>query len=220
MTTTAKIIHYNGKQLWLVPDESLDREIAQKQVESIEIRLNDGRQISNEQRRKIFAIIRDISLWSGHEPEYLRMYLTWEFMGISGSGLFSLEDVDMTTARKFITYLIGFCFDNDVPTKKPLLSQTDDNYDYLYLCLEHRKCAVCNKKNAEVHHVDRIGMGRDREQIVHVGLRAIALCPGLDGHHEEAHRDQKKLFEQNFVYGIKLDEYLCKRLSLNTEKRT
>lgn len=215
MITTAKILKVVDNQLILAPDADLSREIAKKHIGKVEIRLNDGRTISNEQRKKIFAIVRDIAIWSGHEPEYIRAFLTWDFCLKSGVDAFSLSDVDMTTAKDFITYLINFCFYNDVPTKDTLLNQTDDIGKYLYMCLEHRKCAICNKP-AEVHHVDRIGMGRDREKIVHVGLKAIALCRE---HHDEAHLREKDLFKEYFVYGIKLDEYLCRCLNLNTKKR-
>lgn len=215
MITTAKILQFDGTQLLLAPDEKLNREIIQKHIGSVELRLNDGRTISADQRKKIFALIRDISLWSGHDPEYLRQYMTWDFCSNYGSEWFSLSDVDMTTAKDFITYLITFCFEWDIPTKDTLLTQTDDIYKYLYLCLEHRKCAICNK-HAEVHHVDRVGMGFDREQIVHIGLKAIALC---HEHHIEAHERESDLFKEHFIYGIKLDEYLCKCLSLNTKPR-
>lgn len=210
MITTAKIIGYDGVNLIVVPFEPIDREMMQKQVNSIEIRLNDGRTISADQRRRIFATIRDIGLWSGHEPEYLRKFLTWDFRSIDGRDNFSLSSVDMTTAREFIDYLIEFCFYHDVPTKDVLLNRTDDIDKYLYLCLEHRKCAICNKK-AEVHHIDRIGMGRNRETIIHVGMEAIALCRE---HHAMAHSDESSLFDKHHVYGIQLDEYLCKKLKL------
>ena len=62
-----------------------------------------------------------------------------------------------------------------------------------------------------MHHVDRIGMGRDRKTIVHVGMRAIALCRE---HHIMAHNNEATLFEKYHIYGIKLDEYLCKKLKL------
>ena len=104
MITTAKILKYDGEHLLLVPDEKLDREIVQKHIGSVEIRLNDGRTISAIQRKKIFALIRDISLWSGHEPEYIRQYFTWDFCQKYGCGWFSLSDADMTTAKDFITY--------------------------------------------------------------------------------------------------------------------
>lgn len=215
LITTAEVLRYDGTQIVLKPTNHINRELIKKNIKSVELRLDDGRTISVEQRRKVFAILRDISLWCGHEPEYLRYYFEWEFCSKYGYDWFSLSDVDMTTAREFITYLIEFCFYHSVPTKDTLLNQTDDIGKYLYLCLEHRKCAICNKP-AEVHHVDRIGIGRDREQIVHVGLRAIALCRE---HHDEAHLREKELFKENYIYGIKLDRYLCQRLKLNTKER-
>ncbi len=211
MITTGKITSYDGRNLVIIPSEPLTREILQKRVREVELRLWDGRSISPEQRRKTYAIIRDVSAWSGHEPEELKRYFKWNFCSIDGREEFSLSDVDMTTAREFITYLIEFCFYNQVPTMDSLLNRTDDIGKYLYLCLEYRKCAICNDP-AQVHHVDRIGMGRDREKICHVGLKAIALCAK---HHDEAHHDEKKMFEDYHVYGIKLDEYLCQRLNLN-----
>lgn len=215
MITTAKILRIADGQLVIAPTEDISREIQQKNIRMVELRLDDGRTISAEQRRKIFAIIRDIALWSGHEPEYLRPLLTWDFCCKYKSDFFSLSDVDLTTAKDFITYLIDFCFYFNVPTKDTLLNETDDISKYLYLCLEHRKCAICNK-HAEVHLVDRIGMGRDREKIVHIGLKAIALCRE---HHDEAHIREKELFAENFIYGIKLDKYLCDVLNLNTKPR-
>lgn len=216
MITTAKILRYDGDQLIVAPNEKIGREILQKQIDTVEIRLNDGRSISSEQRRKIFALVRDIALWSGHEPEEIRSFLTWDFCCKNECEYFSLSDVDMTTARQFLNYLIDFAFTHNVPTKDTLLYQTDDIGKYLYYCLEHRKCAICNKR-AEVHHVDRIGMGRDREKIVHIGLLAIALCRE---HHDMAHLNEKALFEKYFIYGIKLDKYLCDILNLNTKERS
>lgn len=210
MIVNAAVKSYDGHDLLLVPEEPIGRELEQKRIERVELRLDDGRTISNDQRRKIFAVVRDISLWSGHSPEEIREYLTWDFRSLDGRPHFSLSDVDMTTAREFLTYLIDFCFLHGVPTKDTLLHQTDDIGKYLYLCLLHRKCAICNRR-AEVHHVDRIGMGRNREEIIHMGLLAIALC---HIHHRKAHEDEKGFFEKYHVYGIKLDEYLCKELNL------
>lgn len=216
MITTAKIIKSDGKYMLIKPADDVWRDIERQKIDTIELRLNDGRTISVDQRRKIFALIRDISLWSGHEPEELRALMTWNYRLKANVEDFSLSDVDMTTAKEFITYLINFCFAYDVPTKDTLLNQTDDIGKYLYMCLEYRKCAVCNKY-AEVHHVDRVGMGRNRENIVHVGLRAVALC---HEHHTEVHAtSESEFFAYHHIYGIKLDEYLCKRLSLRIKER-
>lgn len=171
MVVTAKIEKLEDGKLVLKPDTDISRFVEQKRPRRVEVRLDDGRTISVDQRRKIFAIIR--------------------------------------------TYLISFCFHWGVPTKDSLLTQTDDIGKYLYLCLENRRCAICNRP-AEVHHVDRIGMGMDREKVVHVGLNAIALCRA---HHEEAHRRENALFADYHIYGIKLDKHLCKVLSLNQKPK-
>lgn len=210
MITTARIVGYDGEILRVKPLSPIDRELLQKQVDAIEIRLTDGREISADQRRKIFALIRDISDWCGEEPEYIRKYLMFEFRITHGIKPFSLSDCDKTTAKDFISYLIDFCFTHCVPTRDTLLNRTDDINKYLYSCLRHRKCAVCNKK-ADVHHTDAIGMGRNRDEIIHIGMEAIALCRE---HHQEAHTRGQAFFDRYHIYGIKLDENLCKILNL------
>ena len=109
MIVTAKILQGEGKKLVVLPDKDISRYLAQKRPSRVEIRLNDGRTISADQRKKIFAIIRDIAIWSGDDPESIRQLLTWDFCGRSGREWFSLSDTDMTTAKSFINYLIEFC---------------------------------------------------------------------------------------------------------------
>lgn len=215
MITPADIVTYDGYNLIVRPYDKLGRELQQKQVRTVEVRLVDARTISAEQRRKIYAIIRDISDWNGDEPEWLKEYFKFTFCGEKGLEYFSLSDCEKSIATEFISYLIDFCFYQNIATRDTLLNLTDDINKYLYSCLENRKCAICNK-HGEVHHVDRVGMGFDREQIVHIGLRAVCLCRK---HHIKAHENENKLFKDNHIFGIKLDEYLCKRLNLNTNKK-
>ena len=204
--------------LEFIPDEDMNkivRVLEQREVFGAELRLNDGRKISAKQRKKIFSIIADISAWNGDIPEYIRKVLTWYFSCDEVIEDFILSNVDMTSSKEFISYLINFCFANDVPTRDTLLHNCEDIYKYLYMCLEHRKCAICNAP-AEIHHVDRIGMGRNRNKINHLGLRAIALCRK---HHDETEIRERELFEENHIYGIKLDKYLCKVLKLNYKEK-
>ena len=215
MITTAKIIGYDGETLSLKPLSPIDRELLQKQVDIIEIRLTDGREISAEQRRKIFAMIRDIADWSGDIPEYIRQCTEFNFRLEYGFEPFSLSDCEMSIAKEYISYLIDFCFMHGVPTRDTLLNRTDDIGKYLYSCLEHRRCAVCNEK-ADIHHIDTVGMGNNRNKIAHLGKEAIALCRK---HHTEAHQQGNAFFDKWHIYGIKLDEYLCNILNLKTEQK-
>ena len=212
MIVTAKIIGYDGKNMVVIPDASIDKELIQKQINRVEIRLNDGRTISAEQRKKAYATIRDISDYSGHAPEFLKEWFKYEYIIKTGGKYFSLSDCSVTVARQYINVLIDFCLHYGVPLYEPMTNRTDDIDAYLYMCLYYRKCAVCGRA-ADVHHVtgSKIGMGADRDKAHHVGREAIALCRT---HHNEAHSREKEFFEENHIYGIKLDEILCERLNL------
>lgn len=213
---TAEITDYDGTQMTVVPDRELSRDLLQRQVHTVEIFLSDGRSCTAKQRRKIFALIRDIADWCGHDREDLRHYFTANFCEDNDIDYFSLSPknknlADETTARHFITYLIEWCFEWNVPTTDTMLNRMDDIYLYLYMCIEHRKCAICNDK-ADIHHVDTIGMGRERSNIIHVGMRAMALCRR---HHTEVHTKGIQSFcEQYKIFGIPLDKYLCHVLKL------
>lgn len=212
MIVTAKIIGYDGKNMVVIPDASIDKELIQKQINRVEICLNDGRTITAEQRKKAYATIRDISDYSGHAPEFLKEWFKYEYIIKTGGKYFSLSDCSVTVARQYINVLIDFCLHYGVPLYEPMTNRTDDIDAYLYMCLYYRKCAVCGRA-ADVHHVtgSKIGMGADRDKAHHVGREAIALCRT---HHNEAHSREKEFFEENHIYGIKLDETLCERLNL------
>lgn len=185
-------------------------DVARKQYRDCEVRLDDGRTISAEQRRKTYALIRDIASWSGHYPEEVKEFTKWDFRGLYGYGDFSLSNVDMTTSKEYINYLIEFCIKNDVPCLDSLLNRTDDISSYLYACLFYGKCAICGK-DAEIHHHERIGIGRDRRSVVHLGMEAISLCRV---HHNEAHSNAG-FCDKYHIYGIKLDKIICNKRRLN-----
>lgn len=182
-------------------------------IKKCEVRFDDGRTISSDQRKKAYAIIGDIAEWSGHTPpEFEKDILKNEYIKRTGSEYFSLSDCTVTTAREFINFLIDFCFENNIGTIDTLLNHTDDISYYLYTCIANRKCCVCNAK-AEIHHCEgsRVGMGFNRNDINNLGRSAIALCRK---HHNQAHDSEKEFFKKYHVYGTKLDEYLLKRVNL------
>ena len=47
---------------------------------------------------------------------------------------------------------------------------------YVYQCLMHKQCVVCGKRKADLHHVERVGMGRNRDEIFQIGMEVISLC--------------------------------------------
>lgn len=206
MITTAKITGYDGVVLQVVPMLCIDRELLIKQVDEVEIRLNDGRNISGAQRRKIYATMRDISEYTGHTPDQIKALMKYDFIARTGCDYFSLSNVDMTTANEFLNFLIEFCLENNIPTLDSLLERSPDTARYIYACIANKKCCITQKK-CQLHHVDAVGQGRNRKDIIHKGMHVLPLYWKL---HKEAHDIGKQSFcEKYHVFGIKLDDYLC-----------
>lgn len=161
--------------------------LAKRGYKTVDIGLNDSREISPDQRAKAYALMHDIAEWSGDLPDYVKRLMKIDFlthhMQTITADMFSLSNCDMTLAREFITFLIDFCLEHDVPLGQPILQVCDDIEKAVYACLKRKKCIICGDK-ADLHHVDAVGMGRDRKDILQLGMRVLPLCRK---HHTEAH---------------------------------
>ena len=204
----------DSRGAWLkchIPNESIDERFIANVMHG-EMRIDDGRRISSDQRKKIYALIKDIADHTGHHPEYLKEHMKYEFMMKEDREYFSLSSVDMTTARYFIENILEFCFEWDIALNANTVDMAREINNYLYLCLRHRKCAVCGKKNAHIHHVDAVGSGRNRNEVDHTKLRLIALCAE---HHQETHTIGWQTFNAKYkVDGIRVNEKTIKRLGI------
>lgn len=186
-----------------VPDLKLGDMLVRKKIQNAEIRFDDGRHISAEQRKKAYATIRDIADWTGYLPEEMKEILKYQHMMRTGDAYFSLSNCSMDTAREFINTILEFALENGIPLSEDALNRTDDIGRYLYYCLLHKKCAICGR-DGEIHHEDAIGMGNDRTKIEDSGYKKICLCRM---HHTIAHQMGVKRFRQAYkVYGIVIKE--------------
>ena len=187
----------------MVPDKDLGdylRRFAKDGKVSTELRIDDPRYISNEQRKKARALIGDIALHTGFEANFLHDLMKLYYCIHSGEDEFSLSNCSMTTARHYISYLIEFCFEWDIPLADSGLDRTDDIGKYLWLCIKFKKCSLCGKP-ADVHHVQAIGMGMDRKTYDDINHEKIALCRE---HHTIAHQTGWDTFSKKYkVYGVR-----------------
>jgi hypothetical protein len=182
-----------------VPDLKLGDMFQRKKIRNAEIRFDDGRHISAEQRKKAYATIRDISDWTGYLPEEMKEILKYQHMMRTGDAYFSLSNCSMDTAREFINTILEFALENGIPLSDNAIERTDDIGRYLYYCLLHKKCAICGK-DGEIHHEDAIGMGNDRTKVDDSSYKKICLCRE---HHTLAHSLGVIRFREMYkVYGI------------------
>lgn len=195
-------VRNNGSSADLVVrinNSNLAAVIMDKQATDVMLQIVDGRTLSLDQRRKIYATLRDISLYTGYTPEETKEVMKYVHITLTGSDYFSLSDCSMDLARSFINTLTDFCLEYGVIASDLLSNRTDDINTYLYQCIKHKKCAVCGREG-EIHHWDAIGMGNDRRHYDDTDNRKICLCRM---HHTIAHQKGVKDFERDYhVYGI------------------
>lgn len=210
----------NGMVVIKATIPNIERAILRK-YDKAEVILSDGRQITPEQRRKIYALLGEIAEYvdgcrTAEGIEEQKRFFKLEFMlhrmESAERKIFSLSNCDVTTAREFCDYLVEFIIANGIPTRRPLIDNCEDVQKYVYACLMHRACAVCGR-HADVHHCEgsRIGNGNNRETSHHLGREVLPLCRE---HHVECHSSEADFLRKYHLEPIKLDEALCKKLKL------
>lgn len=206
-----RIVAYDGNILTIKALFRDTEQMIKKGICTAHVFLEDGRCISAEQRKKIYATFNDIAEYTGYVAEEVKEIMKCDFIAATGCQEFSLSDVDMSTARAFLEHLIEFCILWGIPTKDSLLDRAPDVARYIYKCALNKRCCISGKK-AELHHLDAVGMGRNRKDIIHLGMEVIPLSVTL---HKEAHTIGKKSFcEKYHVFGVRADEEICKTYKL------
>lgn len=204
MRTLVNILQYReaneGTYLTiLVPNMRLGDIFRRKCIKNAEIRFDDGRHISAEQRKKAYATIRDIADYTGYLPEEMKEKLKYQHIICTGEAYFSLSNCSMDTAREFINTILEFALEWGIPLSEGGIDRADDIGRYLYYCIKYKKCAICGK-DGEIHHEDAIGMGNDRRAVDDSDYRKICLCRK---HHAIAHQMGVVRFRKMYkVYGI------------------
>jgi hypothetical protein len=211
-----KEVNEKGEIVILARLPNLERAI-DRQYNEVEIIFQDGRKISPEQRRKVFALIGEIAEFvdgfrNAETIEETKNLMKWQFimerLESQERKLFSLANCDMTLARNFIDYLISFIIKNDIPSSVSLLDNCEDIGAYIYACLVNKKCCICGQA-ADLHHVEgsRIGQGNDRNEVHHLGRECLPLCRV---HHGEAHQGEADFISRYHLEPVKIDDKICR----------
>ena len=217
-----KIVNYDEKRSVVLIEAPYEdfATMCRREYKEVEITMLDSRPLSEKQRRSCYAMLREIADWSGYEPDEIKDMMKFNFIGtlVDDMDTFSLSNAPMSTVAAFQTFLARFIVSHDVPTKRPMLEYVDDIEAYLYACTAAKKCPICGKR-ADLHHIEAVGMGRDRDQIIHEGMEVMPLCRE---HHTEIHTIGRDTFmkKHHLDGGIIADKTICKIYHLNTKKRS
>lgn len=196
-------------------------EYVRQDMKKATVFLHDGRKHSRDQHGKVFALIGEIAMWAGYKAsetsevnaDMKRDFLLKRFDELSAAAIksFSMSDGDVTTVSMYISHLIDFILEHNIPTKRSLTEMCEDIQAAVYSAMMHKRCIVCGKR-ADLHHVDRVGMGANRKEICHIGMRALPLCRE---HHNEAHQHgDVALMNKYHLETVVIDERIAKKYRL------
>jgi len=193
--------------------------LTRREYKNCLVQLVDSRPLSDKQRRMCYKLLHEISDYTGQgldtTKEWMKIKFLAEDLEQTADKIFSLSNAPMSLVCAFQRFLIHFILDWDIPCSFPLLDYVDDVADYIYHCLITKKCCISGRP-ADLHHVDRVGMGRDRSDIIHEGMEVLPLARQ---YHEEAHTmpDDEFLGKYHIPGGIIMDKTLCRLYGLKAK---
>ena len=218
-----KIVDYNEKtgEVTIKATYSDLYTLIKRNYQECNVQMIDSRHLSNKQRNACYAMLKEIADFAGMglemTKEWTKLRFVTDDLGMTADNIFSLSDAPMSVVCAFQRFLVRLIIDYDIPTNFPMLDMVDDYKDYVYACWLKRKCIICGRGGADVHHCNPIGMGADRKTMVHEGLEVMPLCRV---HHNEIHQYPKEKFNEMYHVdgGVILDKALCKALGLKAGK--
>ena len=177
-----------------------------------EVEVPDNKKLSIEQRKKIFALCRDIELHWGEPVESLKKRFQAELEIMNGYNEISLSNCSMRIASELIELIIAFMFHHQIPMRVETSKLLSGDKAMLYWATVNRNCVLCGKSNADLAHHYAIGRGANRKKMQHYDYEVLALCRF---HHQEQHNIGVKSFDEKYILQdswIKVDERLNKML--------
>ncbi|MFD1429747.1 putative HNHc nuclease [Lacticaseibacillus mingshuiensis] len=199
-----------------MPDMLRLHQLANGKQPSVAVEVEDGRSISPDQRKKIWALIGDYALYTGYSPLEMEAWTKAFYMAETGSEYFSMSNCSMSKASEYLSYVITFGFDHGLPWSTKHMDSIPDDYPLMMQCLKHRVCVICGKP-ADIDHEPPIGSGNDRD---HIDNRKYKFMPLCRVHHTIRHQKGIDWFMDFYkIKPVKLDEETLVSLRLNTRKQ-
>lgn len=179
----------------------------------VDVRVSDPFKITDKQRRKIFALVKDIEDHTGQPFEYMReMFQNYVSFLYGYEKRLSLSDCSRAQANQIIEATLDWIFHNNIPLNYKTSDLLKNDKSFLYWSTVNRNCVICGKPHSDLAHRFAVGKGRNRNKIDHYGNQILALCRN---HHSEQHQIGIDTFNNKYHLAdswVDVDEKLNKML--------
>jgi hypothetical protein len=200
-----KIIYHERNRLVIDFEEEINPEflklLARDKDNLAEVKLIDNEPKSAKQNALSHALIKDIAKHQElplHEAKQLMKALYKEGYEIE----FSHAGASMTEMNAWLEFLIEHVLSEGIalPRRYSYLLEYEK---FFYFCCKYRKCCVCGKPHAQIHHVKAVGK-RKRNKVDHRLFPFASLCWI---HHNVAHAiGEIRLLKEFLITPVYLDK--------------
>lgn len=226
MYIVGKATIVNDYQVLLESDEKINLErfakLADGKVVSAGIEIHDQRLITEDQRNKFWALIRDFCDVTGYSDLEAESFFKGLYVKKTENREISTSHKKKNTAsveeaNQLIQLVIDFMFQANIPFKTSHWDWIKGNYAVEINCLMNRECIVCGKQHADIAHYETVGMGRNRKTIDHRKYHFMALCRK---HHIEQHKIGLLDFcDKHQIKPVKMTDEQLIKVGLMTKSR-
>ena len=219
MELRGEIIGYEGDILTLKAYDTLDSKTLAKSLYNGKywaiVDTYENEKITPDQRKHIYALLNDYVEYTGVPLDATEAHFKYQFMieyDMDELPSFKRNAISLSMAGEFISYLIDYYIQNDIPFRKQQFYLTTDTNNMLYALAMKRICWICGKQHSELAHVEAVGAGRDRRKIDHTKHHFMMLCRD---HHAEQHQIGIETFMQKYhIKPIKLKDIELKQIGV------
>ena len=180
-----KVIYHEGNRLMIEFEEEINPEflklLARDKENLTDVKLIDNEPKSAKQNALAHALIKDIAKHQElplHKAKQMMKDLYKEGQGIE----FSHAEASMTEMNTWVEFLIEHVLSEGISLPKRY-SYLLEYEKFFYYCCKYRRCCICGKPHAQIHHVKAVGK-RNRNKVDHRLFPFASLCWV---HHNIAH---------------------------------
>ena len=217
MEFEGKLIKRNGSRGIIEIDGVNWFDVNKKASGKIIVEIEEKDDISNQQRRLLYALWRDYEIYTGTPLDAAEAWFKYQYMlerNLDSLPSLSRGRMSKTMATDFITYTLEYYLNNGIPFAQQDWYKGADLNRVCYAMLMNRVCFVCGKIHSDVHHINgsTIGMGGNRKKVNHAGRYVVCLCRK---HHGSIHEGlESEFFEKHHIVPIKLDDEEIKQINI------
>lgn len=147
------------------------------------------------QQGLLFGMFNDIAGQTGYSKEEIHAMIK----GLAG--VVSVGETDKDGMGQLIDTTISFVKEHDITLSIKTVEQMEAE-QRMEVCTFKKVCMLCGQP-ADEHHVDRVGMGRDRDEIEYTG----ELLPLCRVHHTELHSTGDSAFRDKYLLDHAYDSF-------------